>query len=67
MNVIWEKDTLLVLSGLFTNLSAGWLGTIIIVPIFSEASLPELLTVNLPSAIVALVLAILLARKARGL
>lgn len=67
MKALWVKDTLLVLSGLFTDLSAGWFGTIIIVPIFSKASLSEILTVNLPSAIVALVLAILLARKARDL
>lgn len=61
------RDTLLVLSGLCTNLSAGWLGSIFLLPIFFETKPILLLTVNLPAAIFVLAGAIWLAGKARTL
>jgi len=61
------RDTLLVLSGLCTNLSAGWLGSIFILPIFFDTKPLLLLTANLTSAIFVLVGAIWFAGKARSL
>lgn len=61
------RDTLLVLSGLCTNLSAGWLGSIFILPIFFDTKPFVLLTANLSSAIFVLIGAIWFAGKARSL
>ena len=61
------RDTLLVLSGLCTNLSAGWLGSIFILPIFFDTKPLLLLTANLSSAIFVLVGAIWFAGRARSL
>jgi uncharacterized membrane protein YeaQ/YmgE (transglycosylase-associated protein family) len=50
-----------VLSGLFTNLSAGWIGAVIILPNFSDLSdfsNQLLLITNIISAIVCLLLAL---------
>lgn len=58
-----DKNTLSVISGWFTNLSAGWFGSILILLIISSTDKLLLLTVNLPSAIVSLWLAIILAKK----
>lgn len=63
----FHKETLLVLSGLFTNLSATWFASIPIVSIIFK-DLPsieflKLLTVNGVAGIVGLILAIWFLRK----
>lgn len=60
---ILDKDTYLVLSGWFANLSAGWFGAIFILPIFTDTRPILLLTINLPAAILTLFLAILFQKK----
>lgn len=62
-----RKDTLLVLFGLCTNLSVGWLGSIFILPIFFETNPLLLLTANLTSAIFVLIGVMWFAGKARSL
>ena len=67
MKILMNGQTLLVLSGLFTNLSAAWLATIVVAPAFTEAKTTDLLTTNLGSGILSLTLAIWLARKGNEL
>lgn len=62
-----DKDTLFVLSGWFANLSAGWFGSIFVLPIFLETKSLLLFTVNLPAALLALLVAIRLAKKGGSL
>lgn len=57
--------TLLVLSGLFTNLSAAWIATIVITPVIVDVNYIRLLTTNIVPAIVSLVIAIFLAKRAK--
>lgn len=38
MKILFSESRLSVLSGLFTNLAAGWIGAIIIFPNFSDLS-----------------------------
>lgn len=60
MNEIFTKARLRVLSGLFTNLSAGWIGAFLILPNFSDLLLLEnqiILTVDMMAAIVCLLTA----------
>jgi len=69
MRIFWllDKDILLVLSSWFANISAGWFGSVFVLPIFFDVSPFRLLTVNLSGAIVSLALAIWLAKKGRRL
>ena len=60
-----DKYVLSVLSDWFTNLSAGWFGSIFILPIITDPDRILLLTVNLPVAIVTLWLAIIIAKKGK--
>lgn len=53
-----DKHVLLTLSGWFTNLSAGWFGSIFILPVFFDTKPMLLLTVHLPAAILSFVLAV---------
>lgn len=62
---ILDKDAALVLSGWLTNLSAGWFGSIFVLPIITEPDRLLLLTVNLPLAIMALVVSIVLVKKGK--
>lgn len=62
-----EKNTLFVLSGWFANLSAGWFGSLFVLPIFLEAKPLLLFTVNLPAAFLALLVAIQLAKRGGSL
>ena len=50
MSTSWlvDKETLLVLSGWFANLSAGWFGSIFVLPVFTDTKPWLLLTVNFP-------------------
>jgi len=68
MNNFLNKSWLTVLSGLFTNLSAGWLGLIIIAPNFLPLNNIEKLwifTYEVFFAIVFLVLAVKLDERVR--
>lgn len=65
MKLFLNSPALHVLSGLFTDLSAGWIGSIVITPIFSDADPFLLLTTNIVPAIVSLEVAIFLAKKAK--
>ena len=69
MKISWlfDKDILLVVSSWFSNISAGWLGSVFVLPIFFDVSPFSLLTVNLSGAIVSLGLAIWLAKKGKRL
>lgn len=60
-----DKDILSILSGWFSNLSAGWFASIFILPVFTDANHFILLTVNLFDAILALVLSILLIKRTK--
>ncbi len=65
MKRFFDKDTLLVLSGWLSNISAGWFGSIFILPIFSDSNPLLLLTINIPSAILFLILSIWFDNKGR--
>lgn len=65
MKLFLNGPTLLVLSGLFTDLSAAWIASIVITPILSDISFSLLLTTNLTPAIVSLLAAVFLAQKAK--
>lgn len=65
-SLLLDKNVLSTISAWFTNLSAGWFGSIFILPILSDANPILLLTVNLPAAILTLWLAIFLARKGKN-
>ncbi|OGM31030.1 hypothetical protein A2630_03105 [Candidatus Woesebacteria bacterium RIFCSPHIGHO2_01_FULL_44_10] len=63
LNLIWAT----ILSELFVNLSAGWFGAAIIVPIFFEAQKPNLfiLTGDIFAGILSLIIAFLLRKLSR--
>ena len=65
MDKFFDKQSLFVLSGWLSNISAGWFGSIFILPLFTVSSPVLLLTVNLPFAIVFLILAIWIDKKGR--
>ncbi len=65
INLFFDKDSLLVLSSWFSNISAGWFGSIFILPLLTDSNPLLLLTVNLPSAIVFLLISIWLDKKGR--
>lgn len=53
---VLDKEILLVLAGWFANLSAGWFGSLFILPIFVETKPALLIGVNLPASILALLI-----------
>lgn len=70
MKIFADKEILLVLSGLFTDLAAGWLAAILIGPFVVQTSIPEFvkfLTINICAATLSLVLAVNLAKMAKRL
>lgn len=66
MAEVFTKRKLKVLSGLFTNLSAGWIGAVLVFPNFSDLSLlvnQLILTLDIIAAIVSLLIAFWLDEK----
>lgn len=62
---IRDKETLKVLSGWCSDISAGWFGSMFILPIFTDSNPLVLLTVNLPSAILFLTISIWLSKRGK--
>jgi len=61
-NFYFNKEGSLVLSGWLSNISVGWFGATFVLPLFTDSNRLILLTVNIPSAILMLSLAIWLAK-----
>ena len=65
---IFTRSRLTVLSGLFTNLSAGWIGAILIFQNFSDLAVLDnkiILTTDIITAIVCLLIAFWLEEKSQ--
>lgn len=62
-----SREILFAVSEWLINLSAGWFGAVFIIPLFTEGRILLLLTINLPAAILGLIIAVILRRKVKRL